>query len=198
MILPVDLDSAWALNGDPIPTASTAMSEPPRYQIFHIEHSPGSHKLFIPTSPPRPAGYIYHVVDLAPQENVQPTLPLVCDILGSPDHMGDIHDARFAGSIASQQLDHVRAMIKGYSRLVNPQEPAPRAGEPSRCELWVRAVIDMLLEDGVLEPPPPEPANRGGHQLPRHHHTAHCIHQRLHSHHPYRRRSRPSVSRTLE
>ncbi|KAM0210344.1 hypothetical protein ACHAQD_010767 [Fusarium lateritium] len=197
MILPVGLQSARVFNGDAAPVASAEMSEPPRYQVFHIEHSPGSHKLFIPTSPPRPAGYIYHVMHLSFPDHPQPTLPLVCDILSSPHNIGDIHDTQFVGSIASQELDHVRAMIKDYPRPFDPQASTPRAGEPSRSELWVRAVIDMLLEDGILEPPPPEPTNRGGHQLPRHHHTAHCIHQRLHSHHPYRRRSRQSVSRVL-
>ncbi|KAH6956444.1 hypothetical protein DER45DRAFT_268839 [Fusarium avenaceum] len=194
MILPVDLQSAQIHNNDEAPATSAEISEPARYQVFHIEHSPGSHKLFIPTSPPRPLGYIYHVTYMPFTENPQPTLHLVCDILSSPHNIGDVHDTQFVGSIASQELDHVRAMINDYPRPFNPEASTPHTGEPNGCELWVRAVINMLLEDGILEPPPPEPTNRG-HRLPRHHHTAHCIHQRLHSHHPYRRRNRQSVRR---
>ncbi|KAI6775128.1 hypothetical protein HG530_001886 [Fusarium avenaceum] len=114
MILPVDLQSAQIHNNDEAPATSAEISEPARYQVFHIEHSPGSHKLFIPTSPPRPLGYIYHVTYMPFTENPQPTLHLVCDILSSPHNIGDVHDTQFVGSIASQELDHVNQMAVSY------------------------------------------------------------------------------------
>ncbi|GKU07940.1 hypothetical protein FLAG1_10801 [Fusarium langsethiae] len=195
MILQVDLDSAQAVVGESAPVVSVNDSEPPRYQVFHIEHSPNVHKIFIPTTFPRPAGYLYSVTDLSIQNHRQTTLPVTADVLNSPEHMGDIHQSRFVGYIASQDLDRMRAMIKEHSRPLSPGDYAPLPNCVPRCEVWVRAVVAMLLDDGILEAPPPEPATLGGHRLPRHHHTAHCIHQRLHSHHPYRRRSLQSVDR---
>ncbi|KAJ4259615.1 hypothetical protein NW762_007545 [Fusarium torreyae] len=167
----------------PPPLVSPACGpEPPRYKVFRIQHSSSSHKIFIPTGPPRPAGYLYSVTDISHPDHPQPVLPLISDLLSAPHHIGDIYEGELIGTIASQDFDVVQAMIKRYPRPFNPQEPEPPKGEPSRGELWVRAVIDMLLEDGIV-------------QLPRHHHTAHCTHQRLHSHHPYRRHSRQSMDR---
>ncbi|KAF4969737.1 hypothetical protein FSARC_3080 [Fusarium sarcochroum] len=179
----------------PSPASPAYGPEPPRYRVFRIQHSPGSSKIFIPTGPPRPAGHVYSVTDISHPDHPQPILPLMTDHLSAPHHIGDLYESELIGSIASQDFDIVQAMIKGYPRPFNPQEPEPPRGESSRCELWVRAVIDMLLEDGIVKPPPPEHAATGGHQLPRHHHTAHCTHQRLHSHHPYRRHSRQSMDR---
>ncbi|KAF4455314.1 hypothetical protein F53441_2328 [Fusarium austroafricanum] len=189
-------ESAQALISDAPPSIPNCSPEPPRYQVLHIQHAPGSHKIYIPTSPPRPAGYLYQIVDSARPDDPQPCMNLVSDVLASPDDVGYIHDSVFVGSIASQDLEHVCAMIKGHPRPLGSQgsqEPVPSPGKPGPGELWVLSVIDMLLDDGVLEPPPPEPRS---HRLPRHHHTAHCSHQRLHSYHPYRRKSRPSVDQS--
>ncbi|KAF9767359.1 hypothetical protein IL306_000101 [Fusarium sp. DS 682] len=196
MIFPISSNSTQASSSDPAATTSTQAPEPPRYQVFHIQHAPGAHKIFIPTSPPRPAGYLYHVLESEHLEHPQHTMTLVSDILESPDQIGLIHDSNFVGTIASQELDNVCAMIKSHPRPFDPHEPAPAPGRPGCCELWILSVVDMLLGDGLLEPPPPEPATRS-HHLPRHHHTAHCSHQRLYSYHPYRRRSRPATDRGL-
>ncbi|KAG8671811.1 hypothetical protein FPOAC1_005069 [Fusarium poae] len=195
MILQVNLDSSQTVVGESAPTASVHDPEPSRYQVFHIEHSPNVHKIFIPTSFPRPAGYLYSVTDASLQDHPQTALPVTADILNSPEHMGDIHQSRFVGFIASQDLDRMRTMIKDHSRPLSPDDYASLPDYVTHCEVWVRVVVEMLLDDGILEAPPPEPATTGGHRLPRHHHTAHCIHQRLHSHHPYRRRARQSVDR---
>ncbi|EKJ71559.1 hypothetical protein NXS19_005746 [Fusarium pseudograminearum] len=193
MIPQVNPDSAQTVVGESGPVVSANDSEPPRYQVFHIEHSPNVHKIFIPTGFPRPAGYLYFVTDLSLQDHPETTLPVTADVLKSSEQMGDICQSRFVGYIASQDLDRMRAMIKEYSRPLGPDDYAPLPDYATRCEVWVRAVVATLLNDGILEAPPPEPAAPGGHRLPRHHHTAHCIHQRLHSYHPYRRRSRQPI-----
>ncbi|KAF4336998.1 hypothetical protein FBEOM_9116 [Fusarium beomiforme] len=194
MIFPISSDSTQASSSDPVATTSTQTPEPARYQVFHIQHAPGAHKIFIPTSPPRPAGYLYHVLESSPREHQQPTMALVSDILESPNQTGNIHHRNLVGTIASQELDNVCAMIKSHPRPFDPHEPASAPGRPGRCELWILSVLDMLLGDGFLEPPPPEPATRS-HPLPRHHHTSHNTHRRHYSHHPYRRSSRPAVDR---
>ncbi|RGP62444.1 hypothetical protein FLONG3_10216 [Fusarium longipes] len=193
MLVQVNLVSEQTLMVEPAPTASVPPSETSRYQVFHIEHSPNVHKIFIPTSFPRPAGYLYYVTEHSSQDHPETALSLMADILSSPEHMGNIHQSQFVGSIAPQDLDRVRVMIEDHSRLLNPSNSVPLLNYATRCEVWVRTTVAMLLNDGVLEAPPPEPVATREHRLPRHHHTAHCIHQRLHSHHPYRRRARQPV-----
>ncbi|KAF5024775.1 hypothetical protein F66182_3153 [Fusarium sp. NRRL 66182] len=202
--LSYDLSADAAPSGSlitPSSSSTTATSaacgpEPLRYHVFHNEQTPGKHQIYIPAGPPRPPGYVFSVADVSRPDHPQPALPLVTDHIALPEQMDNIHKSELVGSIASQDLEQVQAMIKDHRPSPwNPQERPPSAGEPSLCERWVRDVIAMLLEVGILEPPPPPPAATGGHRLPRHHHTAHCIHQRLHSHHPYRRRNRPSVNR---
>lgn len=195
MIFPVNPESAQTITGHPEPIISACSSNSSRYQVFHIQHTPNVHKIFIPTNLPRPAGHLYYFTDTSPQDRPQTALPLVADIINSPDHMGNIHESRFVGFIASEDLHHVEKMIKDHSEVLVLEDADPLPNDPARCEVWVRAIIEMLLDDGILEAPPPEPATAREHRLPRHHHTAHCIHQRLHSHHLYRRRNRPSVDR---
>ncbi|PNP59266.1 hypothetical protein FNYG_14962 [Fusarium nygamai] len=194
MIFPVSSDSAQASSSDPVANPPAQTPEPARYQVFHIQHSPGTHKIFIPTSSPRPAGYLYHVLESSNPEHTQPTMTLVSDIVETLGQVGTIHDSRCVGSIASQELDNACAMIKSHPRPFDPYEPANAPGRPGRCELWVLSVIDTLLGNGLLQPLPSEPTSRA-HQPPRHHHTSHCTHQRLYSYHPYRRRSRPALDR---
>ncbi|CEI61154.1 unnamed protein product [Fusarium venenatum] len=161
MILQVNLGSPQTVVGESAPIVSVHDPEPPRYQVFHIEHSPNVHKIFIPTSFPRPAGYLYYVTDLPLQDHPQTILPVTADILNSPAHMGDIHQSRFVGYIASQDLDRMRAMIKDHSRPLSPVNYASLPDYATHCEVWVRAVVEMLLDDGILEAPPPEPATAG-------------------------------------
>ncbi|GKU08995.1 unnamed protein product [Fusarium langsethiae] len=195
MILQVDLDSAQAVVGESAPVVSVNDSEPPRYQVFHIEHSPNVHKIFIPTTFPRPAGYLYSVTDLSIQNHRQTTLPVTADVLNSPEHMGDIHQSRFVGYIASQDLDRMRAMIKEHSRPLSPGDYAPLPNCVPRCEVWVRAVVAMLLDDGCPDITTQLIVFTSDFTPIILIDTAHCIHQRLHSHHPYRRRSLQSVDR---
>ncbi|EXK31436.1 hypothetical protein FOXG_18612 [Fusarium oxysporum f. sp. lycopersici 4287] len=194
MIFPLSSDSTQASSPDPVANPPAQAPEPARYRVFHIQHSPGTHKIFIPTSSPRPAGYLYHVLESSNPEDPQPTMTLVSDIIETLGQVGTIHDSRCVGSIASQELDNACATIKSHPRPIDPYEPTNAPGRPGRCELWILSVIDTLLGDGLLQPPPSEPTSRA-HQPPRHHHTAHCTHQRLYSYHPYQRRSRPALDR---
>nr|CEG04123.1 unnamed protein product [Fusarium clavum] len=195
MILPINSETAQTVLGDFMPTVSVFNHEPSRYQVFHIQHTPGSHKILISTSSPGPAGYLYYVTDVSLSDHPQTTLPLMIDILNSPDQIGNIHESQCVGSIASHDLERVQAVISDHSRLLGPQNFALPPNEPTLGESWANTVITMLLDDGILVAPP-EPAIVREHRLPRHHHTAHCIHQRLYSHHPYKRRSRQSVDRS--
>ncbi|KAH7185310.1 uncharacterized protein B0J16DRAFT_128339 [Fusarium flagelliforme] len=195
MIVPKNSETAQTVPGDFVPAVSLFNSEPSRYQVFHIQHVPGSHKILISTSSPGPAGYLYYVTDVSLSDHPRTALPLMIDILNSPDQIGNIHESQCVGSIASHDLERVQAVISDHSRLLGPQSFALPPNEPTLCEGWVNAIITMLLGDGILMAPP-EPAIVREHRLPRHHHTAHCIHQRLYSHHPYKRRSRQSVDRS--
>ncbi|KAI6763609.1 hypothetical protein HG531_012997 [Fusarium graminearum] len=136
MLLQVNPDSAQTVVGESGPVVSDNDSEPPRYQVFHIEHSPNVHKIFIPTSFPRPAGYLYFVTDLSLQDHPQTTLPVTADVLKSSEQMGDIYQSRFVGYIASQDLDRMRAMIKEHSRPLVPSDYAPLPDYVTRCEVW--------------------------------------------------------------
>ncbi|PTD03794.1 hypothetical protein FCULG_00002653 [Fusarium culmorum] len=136
MLLQVNPDSAQTVVGESGPVVSDNDSEPPRYQVFHIEHSPNVHKIFIPTSFPRPAGYLYFVTDLSLQDHPQTTLPVTADVLKSSEQMGDIYQSRFVGYIASQDLDRMRAMIKEHSRPLVPGDYAPLPDYATRCEVW--------------------------------------------------------------
>ncbi|PCD33922.1 hypothetical protein FGRA07_09077 [Fusarium graminearum] len=136
MLLQVNPDSAQTVVGESGPVVSDNDSEPPRYQVFHIEHSPNVHKIFIPTSFPRPAGYLYFVTDLSLQDHPQTTLPVTADVLKSSEQMGDIYQSRFVGYIASQDLDRIRAMIKEHSRPLVPSDYAPLPDYVTRCEVW--------------------------------------------------------------
>ncbi|KAG9500380.1 hypothetical protein J7337_008857 [Fusarium musae] len=147
MIFPVSSDSAQASSSDPVANPPAQTPEPARYQVFHIQHSPGTHKIFIPTSSPRPAGYLYHVLESSNTEHTQPTMTLVSDIVETLGQVGTIHDSRCVGSIASQELDNACAMIKSHPRPFDPYEPANAPGRPGRCELWVLSSL------------PPEPIN---------------------------------------
>ncbi|EEU47099.1 uncharacterized protein NECHADRAFT_78179 [Fusarium vanettenii 77-13-4] len=173
----------------PLSTPSTAISqpepEPTRFQVFQVEAPRGHHKLFISAGPQPSLGfffYVLHLIGLA-----QPMMILMNDTVTSIEQLAAIHDSRNVGSIAAHDMNRVRMLIRGLGVPYCPLESDPPNEALRRAERWIIDVIDTLLEDGVLEPPPPP---RPAHQLPRHHHTAHCIHQRLHSHHPYRRRGR--------
>ncbi|KAF5236208.1 hypothetical protein FAUST_6678 [Fusarium austroamericanum] len=144
MLLQVNPDSAQTVVGESGPVVSDNDSEPPRYQVFHIEHSPNVHKIFIPTSFPRPAGYLYFVTDLSLQDHPQTTLPVTADVLKSSEQMGDIYQSRFVGYIASQDLDRMRAMIKEHSRPLVPGDYAPLPDCVTRCEVW-----NLRLQVGI-------------------------------------------------
>ncbi|KAM0307335.1 hypothetical protein ACHAPM_000048 [Fusarium culmorum] len=144
MLLQVNPDSAQTVVGESGPVVSDNDSEPPRYQVFHIEHSPNVHKIFIPTSFPRPAGYLYFVTDLSLQDHPQTTLPVTADVLKSSEQMGDIYQSRFVGYIASQDLDRMRAMIKEHSRPLVPGDYAPLPDYATRCEVW-----NLRLQVGI-------------------------------------------------
>ncbi|XEV03656.1 hypothetical protein FSHL1_008943 [Fusarium sambucinum] len=135
-------------SSEPAPIVSVHDPEPPRYQVFHIEHSPNVHKIFIPTSFPRPAGYLYYVTDLSLQDHPQTTLPVTADILNSPAHMGDIHQSRFVGYIASQDLDRMRAMIKDHSRPLSPGDYASLPDYATHCEVW-RLLQNLRMRVGI-------------------------------------------------
>lgn len=193
MIVPINSETAQTVLGVSVPAVSVFNPEPSRYQVFHIQHAPGSHKIFISTSSSGPAGYLYYVTDVSLSVHPQTAPPLMIDILNSPDQIGNIHESQCVGSIVSHDLERVQTVINDHSRLLGPQSFAPSPNEPTLCEGWVNAVITILLDDGILVAPP---AIVREHRLPRHHHTAHCIHQRLYSHHPYKRRSRQTVDRS--
>ncbi|KAI8683303.1 hypothetical protein LRP88_04725 [Fusarium phalaenopsidis] len=176
-------------SASPLSTPSTAISlpepEPALFQVFQVEAPRSHHKLFISTGPQPSIGfffYVLHLIGLA-----QPMMIAMADTVTSIQQLAMVFDSRLVGSIAAHDLNRLRMLIRGFGVPYCPLESDPPNEALRRAERWVRDVIDMLLEDGVLQPPPPP---RPAHQLPRHHHTAHCIHQRLHSHHPYRRRGR--------
>ncbi|KAL4721899.1 hypothetical protein ACLX1H_011091 [Fusarium chlamydosporum] len=136
MIFPVNHESAQTITGHPEPIISACSSNSSRYQVFHIQHTPNVHKIFIPTNLPRPAGHLYYVTDTSPQDRPQTALPLVADIINSPDHMGNIHESRFVGFIASEDLHHVEKMIKDHSEVLVLEDADPLRNDPARCEVW--------------------------------------------------------------
>ncbi|KAM0415901.1 hypothetical protein ACHAPT_013112 [Fusarium lateritium] len=177
------------LSASPLSTPSTSTShpepepEPTPFQAFHVETPRDHHKLFISTGPQPALGFFFYVAQLPDMPQVR--MISVTDAVSSISQLATVHDSKPVGSIAARDMNRVRALIDGMGVPYCPSEFDPPNEALRRAECWVRDIINLLLEDGVLEPPPP-PARP--HQLPRHHHTAHCIHQRLHSHHPYRRR----------
>ncbi|RFN50051.1 hypothetical protein FIE12Z_5681 [Fusarium flagelliforme] len=148
MIVPKNSETAQTVPGDFVPAVSLFNSEPSRYQVFHIQHVPGSHKILISTSSPGPAGYLYYVTDVSLSDHPRTALPLMIDILNSPDQIGNIHESQCVGSIASHDLERVQAVISDHSRLLGPQSFALPPNEPTLCEGWVNAIITMLLGDG--------------------------------------------------
>ncbi|KAJ4182499.1 Hypothetical protein NCS54_00437400 [Fusarium falciforme] len=176
-------------SASPLSTPSTAISlpepEPTLFQVFQVEAPRGHHKLFVSTGPQPSIGFFFYVLHLLGL--AQPMMIAMNDTVSSIQQLAMVFDSRLVGSIAAHDLNRLRMLIRGFGVPFCPLESDPPNEALRRAERWVRDVIEMLLEDGILVPPPPP---RPAHQLPRHHHTAHCIHQRLHSHHPYRRRGR--------
>ncbi|RTE70155.1 hypothetical protein BHE90_015455 [Fusarium euwallaceae] len=176
-------------SASPLSTPSTAVSqpepEPTPFQVFHVEAPRGHHKLFVSTGPQPALGFFFYVIHLPGLD--QPMMIAMTDTVSSIQQLATVHDSRLVGSIAAHDMNRLRILIHGLGVPYCPTESDPPNEARRRAERWIYDVVDTLLEDGVLEPPPPPPRP---HQLPRHHHTAHCIHQRLHSHHPYRRRGR--------
>ncbi|KAI8681874.1 hypothetical protein NCS55_00440700 [Fusarium keratoplasticum] len=176
-------------SASPLSTPSTAISlpepEPTLFQVFQVEAPRGHHKLFISTGPQPAIGFFFYVLHLLGL--AQPMMIAMHDTVTSIQQLAMVFDSRLVGSIAAHDLNRLRMLIRGFGVPYCPMESDPPIEALRRAERWVRDVIDMLLADGILQPPPPP---RPAHQLPRHHHTAHCIHQRLHAHHPYRRRGR--------
>ncbi|KAJ4285809.1 hypothetical protein NW764_001071 [Fusarium oxysporum] len=81
MTFPLSSDSTQASSPGPVANPPAQAPEPARYRVFHIQHSPGTHKIFISTSSPRPAGYLYHVLESSNPQDPQPTITLVSDII---------------------------------------------------------------------------------------------------------------------
>lgn len=173
----------------PVSTPSTAVSlaepEPTLYHVFEIEAPRGHRKLFLSIGPQPAIGFFFFVLHLI--GIAQPMMVAMVDTVTSFQQLAMIFDSRLVGSIAAHDLTRFRMLIRGFGVPFCPLETDPPTEALRRAERWVHDVIVMLLEDGVLRPPPPP---RAAHQLPRHHCHEHCIHQRLHSHHPYRRRGR--------
>ncbi|KAJ4140429.1 hypothetical protein NW768_001790 [Fusarium equiseti] len=153
MILPINPETAQTVLGDFVPAVSVFNPEPSRYQVFHIQHVPGSHKIFISTSSPGPAGYLYYVTDVSVSEHPQTALPLMIDILNSPDQIANIHESQCVGSIASHDLERVQTVIGAHSKLLSPQSFALPPNEPTLCKGWVNAVVTMLLDDDTITRP---------------------------------------------
>ncbi|RBR06303.1 uncharacterized protein FIESC28_11105 [Fusarium coffeatum] len=153
MILPINSETAQTIPGVSVPAVSVFNPEPSRYQVFHIQHAPGSHKIFISTSSPRPAGYLYYVTGVSLSGHPQNVLPLMIDTLNSPDQIGNIHESQCVGSIASHDLERVQTVISDHSRLLGQQSFALSPNEPTLCEDWVNVVIAMLLDDDTITRP---------------------------------------------
>ncbi|KAI1067760.1 hypothetical protein LB507_010460 [Fusarium sp. FIESC RH6] len=136
MIVPINSETAQTVLGVSVPAVSVFNPEPSRYQVFHIQHAPGSHKIFISTSSSGPAGYLYYVTDVSLSVHPQTAPPLMIDILNSPDQIGNIHESQCVGSIVSHDLERVQTVINDHSRLLGPQSFAPSPNEPTLCEGW--------------------------------------------------------------
>ncbi|CAG7555059.1 unnamed protein product [Fusarium equiseti] len=152
MILPINSETAQTVLGDFVPAISVFNHEPSRYQVFRIQHTPGSHKILISTSSPEPAGYLYYVTDVSLSDHPQTTLPLMIDILNSPDQIGNIHESQCVGSIASHDLERVQAVISDHSRLLGPQNFAPPPNEPTFGESWANTYVSTGFPDTITRP----------------------------------------------
>ncbi|KAJ4312141.1 hypothetical protein N0V84_010077 [Fusarium piperis] len=169
----------------PPPAIPQPEPEPEPFQVFHVEAPRGHHRLFVSTGIQAPIGFFFYVLYI--QGIAQPMMVAMNDAIASIEELALVYDSKLVGTIAAHDLDRLRVVIQDFGVPFCPSPDDHPNEALRRAERWVYDLVEMLLEDGVLQPPPPPPR---AHQLPRHHHTAHCIHQRLHSHHPYRRRGR--------
>ncbi|KAF4973780.1 hypothetical protein FZEAL_9227 [Fusarium zealandicum] len=186
-------DSSPSPTSTPSSCTPQANIEPARMQVFHIEAPRDYHKLFVSTGPQPDLGFFFQVMHLP---GLPQRLMFRCtDIVDSIEQLAAVHDSKLVGSVAANDYDRLRLMIASMGTPLAPADSDPPSEALHRAEQWVLGVIEKLLQNGILEAPPPQPTSTsGGHQLPRHHHTAHCVHQRLYSHHPYRRRGRQQPS----
>ncbi|KAF4468871.1 hypothetical protein FALBO_4241 [Fusarium albosuccineum] len=184
--------SLASLSSSPSDFTPRAVLEAPRFHVFHVQAPRDHHKLFVSTCPQPILGFFFYIMHIP--SLMQPLMILGTDVIESIQPLAAIDESKLVGSIAAPELDRLKALVHAFGVPLTPSASDPPDEDLRRAEHWVQDLVELLLDDGILQTPPPPPAAPPvGRQLPRHHHTAHCIHQRLHSHHPYRRRGRQPV-----
>ncbi|KAH8677191.1 hypothetical protein BGZ61DRAFT_457780 [Ilyonectria robusta] len=166
-------------------------AEPASHQVFRVESPQNHHKLFIQTSSDIVRSFFAHVIHTA--DTSQPAMTFVEDVADTADPLAAALNIQHLGSVAPGDFDRLRAACRE-----NPppeKGPTEEEGEEEnlrRSRVWLHELVHVLVSDGILKPPPLHDDSHSHHR-PRHHHTHHCIHQRLHCHHPYRRRGRQQL-----
>ncbi|KAH6887949.1 hypothetical protein B0T10DRAFT_63394 [Thelonectria olida] len=161
----------------------------PHHQVFLVESPPNHHKLLIQASPASSTDSFFAHVIFTPDLS-QVLMTFVEDVVSALTSGPALFAARHLGSVAPDALDRLRSTCRSTPPPNKPSgenEDDEEAERGRRGQEWVQQTIQKLLAEQILQPPDVRSLT---HQLPRHHHTQYCTHQRLHCHHPYRRRGR--------
>jgi hypothetical protein len=161
----------------------------PDHQLFLVESPPNHHKLLFQASlASSTKSFFAHVIQTP--DPSQALMTFVEDAVPAPTSDPALLAAKHLGSVAPDALDRLRSTCRFVPPPNKPSEENEddeEAERGRRGQEWVQQTVQKLLAEKILQPPEVRsPTN----QLPRHHHTQHCTHQRLHCHHPYRRRGR--------
>ncbi|KAF7550689.1 hypothetical protein G7Z17_g5562 [Cylindrodendrum hubeiense] len=142
--------SSTSSTGNPLSIPDT---EPVRHQVFRVESPKNHHKLLIQTSSNPLLSLIAHITRTA--DSSQSAMTFVEEVVDTPDPLAAALNTKYLGSVTAQDFDRLRT---AYRRHPLPKKASPEQDSPDeylgRGRVWLRELVDMLISDGILQPPP--------------------------------------------